>query len=239
MTVASVQERDTHRLVPSKYSEVIWSLTENKAEFDELMELDSATNDRRLGELGLLPGIGIHELVYGVEYAHIVNAAFAHAGPTGGRFNDSERGAWYAGLDRETASDEVGFHLFEQLRETDWDQEEVSTFDDYLADFTTRMYDLREPGLGYEVFLKPGPIPDCYAESQHLAAGLLAEKSNGIIYPSVRHQEGTCIVCFRPALVYNVRQGTHLELRLHPPYSERHKIFLTVKELGGPPEPEV
>jgi RES domain-containing protein len=215
--VADIQIADTHRLIPSKYSEsgtVLSRLTEDDATLNDLMELDGATNDRLLGEEGLLPGISVHELVYGVRYAHIVNAAFTHAGPTGGRFNNSERGAWYCGVKRETSIAEVAFHKLRQLEEVDWSEEEVSTFDDYLADFTTQMQDLRAPKPQYRRFLKAGPIPDCYMDSQQLAAILLAQQSNGIVYPSVRKKGGTCIACFRPTLVYNVRQGARLEFRL-------------------------
>lgn len=215
--VADLQLADTHRLIPSKYSEsgtVLSRLTEDEASLGDLMELDGATNDRLLGEEGLLPGISVHELVYGVRYAHIVNAAFTHAGPAGGRFNNSERGAWYCAVKRETSVVEVAFHKLRQLEEVDWNEEEVSTFDDYLADFTTQLQDLRGPKPQYRRFLKAAPVPDCYADSQQLAAVLLAQQSNGIIYPSVRKKGGTCIVCFRPTLVYNVRQAARLEFRL-------------------------
>ncbi len=214
---ADLELADTHRLIPSKYSEsgtVLSRLTEGDAILSDLIELDGATNERLLGEEGLLPGISVHELVYGVSYAHVVNAAFTHAGPGGGRFNNSERGAWYCGVERETSIAEVVFHKLRQLEEVDWREEEISTFDDYLADFTTQMQDLRAPKPQYKRFLKAGPIPDCYADSQELAVVLLAQQSNGIIYPSVRKKGGDCIVCFRPTLVYNVRQGARLELRL-------------------------
>jgi hypothetical protein len=101
-----------------------------------------------------------------------------------------------------------------QLEEVDWTEEEVGTFDDYLADFATEMHDVRGSRLGYRRYLKGLPIPECYADSQQLAAELLAERSNGVIYPSVRHRGGTCIGCFRPTLVYNVRRGKRLEFRL-------------------------
>ncbi|MEO6817966.1 MAG: RES family NAD+ phosphorylase [Edaphobacter sp.] len=215
--VADIDLAETHRLIPSKYSEsgtVLSRLTEDDAVLSDLIELDGATNERLLGEEGLLPGISVHELVYGVSYAHIVNAAFTHAGPTGGRFNSSERGAWYCAVVRETSIAEVVFHKLRQLEEVEWQEEEVSTFDDYLSDFTARMQDLRAPKPQYRRFLKAGPIPDCYADSQQLAAVLLAQQSNGIIYPSVRKKGGNCVVCFRPTLVYNVRLGARLELRL-------------------------
>jgi RES domain-containing protein len=216
-SVAELHLVDTHRLIPTKYSEqgtVFSRLSDDDVTLNDLMELDGATNDRLLGEEGLLPGIGVHELLYGVRYAHIVNAAFTHASPLGGRFNSSERGAWYCGTERETSVAEVAFHKLKQLEEIDWEREEVSTFDDYLADFSTEMHDLRRNPARYRRYLKAAPIPECYASSQELAAALLAQQSNGVIYPSVRYSPGTCVVCFRPTLVYNVRLGDRLELRL-------------------------
>lgn len=219
--ITAVRLKGTHRLIPAKYSErgtVLSRLTEDSRTLDNLLELDSATNERLLGEEGLLPGITIHELVYGVDYAHIVNAAFTHAAPEGGRFNGSERGAWYAGLDRETALTEVAFHKQRQLEEVNWPEPEVSTFDDYPADFIMTVCDLTGDLTAarpqFKRYLRPAPIPECYREPQALASQLLAQQSNGILYPSVRRPLGQCLVCFRPALVYNVRRGDRLQLTL-------------------------
>lgn len=208
---------DTHRMIPSRYSEtgtVLSRLTEDEDELQELAELDGATNTRLLGEEGLLPGIGVHELVYGVSYAHIVNAAFTHAAPGGSRFNGANRGAWYAGVEQETSATEVAFHKLQQLEEIDWAAEEVSTYDDYLADFTAAMHALTQAKPQYRKYLKPFPVPECYQEPQQLATELMTQRSNGIFYPSVRRKGGTCVVCFRPALVYHVRRSTRFELRL-------------------------
>lgn len=209
---------ETHRLIPSKYSEegtVLADLADTGSELQALVELDGATNARLLGEAGLLPEIGVHELLYGVAYSHIVNASFTHAAPSGGRFNSSRRGAWYAGLERETSIAEVVFHKRAQLREIAWAEDEVFTCDDYLADFAARFHDLRGPGTRGKKYLRPGPIPACYAEPQRLAADLLEQGGNGIVYPSVRRAGGTCVVCLRPALVYHVRRGARLEMRVH------------------------
>ena len=209
---------DTHRLIPSKFSRegtVLARLTEDEVELQDLAELDGATNARLLGEEGLLTGIGVHELLYGVAYSEIVNASFTHAAPQGGRFNNSRRGAWYAGLERETSIAEVAFHKLGQLREVDWQFEEVSTYDDYLADFAAEFHDLGGSSPALRKYLKPGPIPECYWDSQQLAADLLERGSNGIVFPSVRRPGGTCIVCFRPALVYHVRPTARLEFTLN------------------------
>jgi hypothetical protein len=210
--------RGTHRLIPSKWSArgtVLAELADNDAEVRDLIELDGATNARLLSEEGLLPGIGVHELLYGVAYSEIVNAAFTHAAPRGGRFSNNLRGAWYAGMERETSIAEVAFHKLEQLREVDWPHEEISTCDDYLADFAAEFHDLRGGATRFARFLKPGPIPECYQPSQQLAAGLLEHGSNGIVFPSVRRAGGTCVACFRPALVYHVRRDGRFEFRLH------------------------
>lgn len=208
---------DTHRLIPSKYSPegtVLSELADNERELQHLIELDGATNARLLGEAGLLPDIGVHELLYGVAYSEIVNASFTHAALRGGRFNSSRRGAWYAGLDRETSIAEVAFHKIEQLREVDWQFEEISTCDDYLADFAADFHDLRGKNPRARKYLRPGPIPQCYQASQQLAADLMMHGSNGIVFPSVRQVGGSCVVCFRPALVYHVRRASRLEFRL-------------------------
>jgi hypothetical protein len=211
---------DTHRLIPSKYSPAGTVLAELADEGDDelvhdLVALDAATNTRLKADEGLLPGISVHELVYGVSYANVVNAAFVHASPYGGRFNSNERGAWYAGVERETSMAEVAFHKLRELEEVSWPDEELATYDDYLADFRAEFVSLygrhtRE----FEKYLQPGPIPACYARSQRLAAELIAQGANGIIYPSVRRRGAMCVVCFRPALVYHVRCSARFEFRL-------------------------
>lgn len=178
-----------------------------------LVELDGATNERLLGEQGLVHGVSVFELLYDVPYARIVNAAFLHPAPYGGRFSSGERGAWYAGVERTTAIAEVAAHKLRQLEDVEWPEEEVSTYDDYLADFEAGFHDLTARGK-YKEYLAAEPVPECYAAPQALALELLREGSNGVVYPSVRAKGGKCVACFRPALVYHVRRGARLEFRL-------------------------
>ena len=168
---------------------------------------EGATNDRLLGEANLLPGISVHEFLYGIPYAHIVNAAFCHAHPSGSRFNGSERGAWYAAFDLKTARAEVTFHKRQELQDVSWPEPETFTFDDYLADFRGDFHDIRADA-SYASCLDP----DSYTASQQLAATLLAAGASGVVYPSVRRRKGTCVACFRPALVTNVRKGESIHL---------------------------
>jgi RES domain-containing protein len=201
-----LDQRDTHRLIPAQFADggqsVLARLTADDEILNGIFELDNATNDRLLAESGLAPGIDVRELVFGIPSYRIVNAAFCHPAPGGSRFNSSERGAWYAGFELETAQAEVAYHRQQWMKEVDWNEEEVADYADYAADFRAEFHDLRGT-KEYSDCLSP----TSYKASQALGAELLGSGSAGIVYPCVRRQGGTCVVCFRPVLVSAVRQG--------------------------------
>jgi len=204
-----VRRYDTHRLIPSKYSDasVLDDIADDDEHLQDIFDLDGATNDRLLAENERLPGIGVHELIFGVPYYRIVNASFTHAHPLGSRFNGPERGAWYTAFEIETAQTEVAFHKSVQLAEINRFEDQVS-FDDYLSDFSGDFHDLQEAPDFADCL-----DPNQYVSSQALAELLLDANSLGIVYPSVRRRGGTCLVCFRPPLVTNVRKAQTYEFR--------------------------
>jgi RES domain-containing protein len=199
-----VRRYDTHRLIPSQYRDpgsVLGLIADDEAQLADLFDLDHATNDRLLAENQRLGGIGVHELVFGVPYYRTVNAAFTHPHPFGSRFNGPDRGAWYAAFELRTAQAEVAFHKSVQLAEIGCLEEEV-TYDEYLADVSAQLHDLRAAPAFNNCL-----APDSYVASQLLAERLLAVGSLGVIYPSVRRRGGTCLGLFRPALVTQLRKG--------------------------------
>ena len=228
--ITSIARNNTHRLIPTRYADdaegVLARLALPHSQFDNLLQLEGATNDRVTGEANLLPGISVHELVFGVPNYHIINAAFTYARPGGTRFSSSYRGAWYAAYSRKTAETEVAFHYAQGLREIDWRQPETVSYREYLADFHAEFHDLRGKHLHPEPRFADTLDPDSYGASQRLAANLLSKGSAGIVYPSVRHSGGTCLACFRPALVGNVRQGEKIVFAFadayHPPKVRVH-----------------
>jgi RES domain-containing protein len=201
---------DTHRLLPAKYSphddSVLTRLSDDDDELlQQIFELDNATNGRLLAEEGRSLGIDAKELVYHVPNYRVINAAFTHANPLGARFSTPERGAWYAAFELATAKAEVIYHKSIEFAEINWQQREEVGYDDYLADFTAPFHDLR--GLDDEAL-----SPVSYKRSQQLAVELMEAASQGIIYPSVRREGGTCLVCFRPSVVGNVRKSARYTL---------------------------
>lgn len=212
-----------HRLIASRYSEsgtVLEEVTDGDAMLTDAARLDAATNARNQGEVYGLSGISPFELVYGIPNSHIIRAAYLHSGPFGSRFNDATRGAWYAAEGVETSVAEVAYHKAKRLGEmivsesaNGRPEEETSSYDDWQADFNAEFHFL-EPPEQYADYLRAEPVPECYLPSQLLARQLLAGQSNGLIYPSVRYEGGTCLACFRPALVHRPRRAKRYEVRL-------------------------
>ena len=203
-----IDQRDTHRLIPAQYADggvsVLARLTDDPETLEGIFELDNATNDRLLAESRLAPGIDERELVFGIPSYRIINAAFCHPSPSGSRFSSADRGVWYASFELQTSHAEVSYHRRLWLQETNWNEPDESEYVDYLADFRAEFHDLRN-STDYADFLSPSLTS--YPTSQALGAQLLALGSSGIVYPSVRRAGGTCIGCFRPVLVINVRKG--------------------------------
>jgi len=201
-----LDQRDTHRLIPAQYADggvsVLSRLTEKAEILEAIFELDNATNDRLLAESRLAPGIDERELVFGIPSYRIINAAFCHPSPTGSRFSSADRGVWYASFEVATSQAEVAYHRALWLRETAWEEEDRADYLDYLADFRAEFHDLRNTKEREDCLSATS-----YVASQALGAELLQLGSAGIVYPSVRHRGGTCIGCFRPVLVTNVRKG--------------------------------
>lgn len=199
-----IHRRDTHRLIPAKYNgaeDPLQDLAETGTELRDLGDLTRATDEFSLTESGLLPAISPHELASGVPHARIINAAFIYAHPAGSRFNSSDRGAWYAAFQLSAAQTEVAFHKAVHLAEIGRFQDQVE-FDDYVADFNGEFHDLRRSGR-FRACLDA----NSYIASQRLAEKLLEVGSSGIVYPSVRRARSTCIACFDPKSVRNVRRA--------------------------------
>lgn len=223
-----------HRLIPSRYSEggtVLKGIADSEAMLADIVTLDGATNERIQGEQQGLIGISTYELIYGIPNAHIVNAAFTHTSDTGSRFNDHTRGAWYAADELETSIAEVTYHKAKRLAEIvvpelpgSRPDKETSTYDDWLADFRSTFHELTPPDKFLD-YLQPEPVPQCYCASQGLARQILNERSNGVVYPSVRREDSQCLVCFRPALVYNPRRADRLEISFNASLAGyRHEV---------------
>jgi RES domain len=208
LPTVELAQRDTIRLISTgRLKEpVLLPLAANQGALDDLADLESVTNCRLQAQESGLPDLDPRELVFGRAGHTFINAAFAHTRPGGNRFNGDDRGAWYCAFNVDTCLGEVSYHLTREL-EAIGRFDNVTDYTELIADFFGSFHDLRAADRAAEAALKEDPAL-AYPAGQALALRLRKElDSNGIIYPSVRHDVGTCLVAFRPDLVLNLRQG--------------------------------
>ena len=183
---------------------VLAPLADSATERDLLAEIEGATSGRLVAEERGTPTVSASELVHGVAHARFINASFAYGKPRQAmRFNPATRGAWYAALAAETCIAEVGFHLTQALADAN-DFNAVVDYAEMIASMAGMFVDLRQ--LAGHSSLDADPAVG-YPAGNAIAAQARAAGLNGIIYPSVRHPGGTCIVALRPNVVQSVVQG--------------------------------
>jgi hypothetical protein len=184
---------------------VLRPLVDNDDELKSLTELESATNARLIAQARGLAGISATELVYGVPHAAFINASFAYAKPRQpNRFNGADRGAWYSALEVQTCLDEVIYHMTGFLEATG-DFNAVVEYTEMFASFAGEFVDLRSADPPLQCLHPDQNIG--YPAGNALADIVRRKGLNGIIYPSVRHAGGTCIVALWPHVVQSVAQG--------------------------------
>lgn len=200
----------TVRLVPTARlrSPVLLTLVD-KDEVVALEEIEGATSGRLNAEERGLPGLAATEMVHGMPHAHFINASFAYRMPGQlSRFNGPDRGAWYAALVVETCIAEVGYHMTKALEDAG-DYNTAVDYSEMFASLAGEFVDLRDvpdhPSLASDAATG-------YPAGNALAALTRRTGKNGIIYPSVRHESGTCIVALWPQVVMSVAQGSVFRL---------------------------
>jgi RES domain-containing protein len=210
--VSRLAEPRTVRLVSTKRLEgpVLKRLVTTGQRLRDLEEIDGATSGRLLSQLHGSDDIASGEFVFGVAHAVFINAAFSYFRPRElNRFNGPGRGAWYAAMTVETCIAEVAFHMTRELERVN-DFNATVQYAELFASFAGEFVDLRN------VSPRPGCLsPDQeegYPAGNALADATRAAGHNGIVYPSIRHPEGTCLVALWPQAVQSVAQGRVLAL---------------------------
>jgi RES domain-containing protein len=217
MIVTPLSERGLVRLIPATYHKPpsLRGLVDSDGELEILTEIEGMTSARLTAERGLNLHLDRRELawkrrkhdlqVYGNTH---INAAFTYTRVGGNRFNDERRGAWYCSWETITSVAEVAFHRTRELRF-------IGIFDDtaryveLLADFIGEFADITDESSHPP--LHPDPVVG-YPEGQALAERLRRDEYPGLIYPSVRHHGGRCLVAFEPSAIRNVRPGASWDL---------------------------
>jgi hypothetical protein len=194
------------RLIPSRFPPIgLFDTVATPADLQAVIDLAGWTNDRLVAErVARLPR---SDWIHGRPNASIVMAAFLHVPPEGSRFDGPGLGAWYAAASFTTATVEVAHHL---RRET------VATgrpmmrrqFRAYQARLEGQFIDIRG-----ERETRPGAYdPASHAGSRAFGETVRTGDGAGIVWDSVRHRGGICVVSYRPRGILDVMRTDHVEI---------------------------
>jgi hypothetical protein len=192
----------THRLIPSRYPPVnFFDWADSPEELEQIAKLEGMTNDRLTSEYGHINLVLKEDWVGGPGSTPLM-AAFTHFGVS--RFSDgTSYGIYYAADSVHTAIAETKFHR-ERFLHASNEPPCITQMREYTAFVKRKLIDLC--GNGYENYLNPDV--NSYSCSQTLGREIKAKNEWGLIYPSVRNANATCVAVFRPpALTIPVQAG--------------------------------
>lgn len=200
-----------HRLVPSQFPPIgVFDSVASPEDAIAAMTLEGFTNARLQLPLARARLLERDDWVVGQPGATIVMAAFLHAAPDGGRFSSGTLGAWYAARTRDTAISETIHHQTRRLRASPALGMTASiTMREWVHKLDSPLTDLRGSRKQHPQLYDA----NSYAASQPFGESLRASGSHGIVYDSVRHDGGSCVVLFKPRSIVPVHQGAHIEYR--------------------------
>ncbi len=193
------------RLVNSRYPPI--DLFEDIADPEDWWILgvaESKTNPRVAKSVGNIDMIPKDRLVGGPNSTWVM-APFAHAAVDNpGRFHTGNYGAFYAARRFETALFETIYHQENFCRSTNEIAGWISQMRELVGSVDAKLHDLRTGSYKREL------SPSSYRSSQKMATSLKESGSNGIVFPSVRHEGGECLATFYPDVVRVPKEVRHL-----------------------------
>ncbi|MDZ5696037.1 RES family NAD+ phosphorylase [Chelativorans sp. M5D2P16] len=177
------------------------------ADWPLILSAEQKTNPRLMESVGNLDLVPPERRVAGPGATWLM-APFTHVSPDRpSRFSAGHFGVLYAGRTFETALFETIHHHERFMVRTGEAPGWTSQFREILLDIDTRLHDLRGDEARWKAVLDAND----YRAGQELGAALHRVGSDGIVYPSVRHEGGACAGLFYPDCAANPRQSRHID----------------------------
>ena len=206
--VCPVAWRDAVRIIRSLYPPIdLFEDIADPADWPLLISAEQKTNPRLMETIGALDLVPASRRVGGPGASYLM-APFTHASPDRpSRFSDGAYGVLYAGARFEIALLETAYHHGRFMARTREPAGWTSQFREIILEAAGELHDLRGGDPAYAESLDP----EDYTAGQALGARLRAAGAEGVVYPSVRCEEGDCIGLFYPDLAAHPVQGRHLD----------------------------
>ena len=215
---------DARRIISSRYPPInLFEDIADPQDWELLAAAESKSNPRVADSIGRLDLVPSERRVSGPGASYLM-APFVHVSQDRpGRFHDGGFGAYYAANRFETAVAETAFHkgvFFSSTKEKPgW----LAQMRELVGAVDHEFHDLRRTQTFKECL-----DPESYDASQKLARALRSEGANGVVFQSVRDEEGEAIAAFWPDVVGLPKQGRHLAYHF-----DGEKVDLVRDEANG------
>jgi hypothetical protein len=197
------------RIIASRYPpiDLFERVTDNPAVWEALKDLEQLTNPRLRDEIGEIALVPAERRVVGRTNASWVMAPFTHVNKGGSRFSDGSYGVYYAAEALLTAIKETAYH-FARFATDSHDPPRREDMRVLLGsvDCSFCEVDTLSPADQQAVLDKAS-----YVASREFGGNRRAAGSDGISYPSVRHDCGRCFAAFWPDVVGIPIHERHLQ----------------------------
>lgn len=172
----------------------ITSLRVSQGLFDDLVE-DAAGREAALAADLRMRGGATGVVERGLRYSEAIAYPFASDRSVASRYGDGSIRAWYGALEEDTALAETCWHQLRQLRAIEGLDAPVTRH--------RAVYRVQARGLFLELRGKESEHPELldedYAATQAIARHAAAQGLPGLLYPSARWPDGSCLAAFRAA----------------------------------------
>lgn len=204
--VTNLDWNRSYRVISSRYPTVsVYDRIASASEFESVLALEALTNPRVREEAGDFRKIRPQDVAVGPGSTPVM-ASFAYSGPS--RFTDGSYGVYYAAHDELTAIAESRYWTERFLRATNEPSIDVDKRL-YTARIRGSFDDLRTRSQRSAVYAK-----DDYSRSQAYARELYERNAvDGIVYRSVRREQGECVCAFRPRVISGARMAAYVQFR--------------------------
>jgi len=206
--VSPVRWRGAVRIIRSVHPPIdLFEDIADPADWPLLLSAEQKTNPRLMESIGNLDLIPENRRVAGPGSSFLM-APFTHvSADRPSRFSNGTFGVLYAGDRFEVALFETIFHHGRFMVRTNEPAGWSSQFREIVLNVSGRLHDLRGRNATHAAALDPND----YRESQAFGAQLRASGADGVVYPSIRFEQGECVGLLYPDLASAPVQGRHFD----------------------------